>query len=215
MVFPSGGDVYNTSFNHHLGAAYIIGYARKQGFIAEQLISNELYNVEECVKAIISYNPKIVGSTVYESNYMQSVLISKILKKNNPSTIIIFGGPTPTVHSENILKDIGSIDLCVRQDGEETVLQLLLALYAVEFQLNRVPLNEIKGITFRDENWVISTLDHNILYSNRMVSNYIDKYPSPYLSNIIPGALFLPGIPLTRLCICLGRLYLVMIHAKI
>ena len=83
MIFPSGGDVYNTSFNHHLGAAYIIGYTRKHGFIAEQFISNKLYNVEECVKAIISYNPKIIGFTVYESNYMQSVLISNILKKTN------------------------------------------------------------------------------------------------------------------------------------
>ena len=124
MVFPSGGDVYHTNFSHHLGAAYIISYTRKHGFEGEQFLSNKPYNLKECVKAISHYKPKVVGFTVYESNYMQSVLLSKYLKRSHPNTIIIFGGPTPTVHSKEILEKINSIDLCVRQEGEETVLKI-------------------------------------------------------------------------------------------
>ena len=50
MVFPAGGLVFFTHFKHHLGSAYIIGYLRQHGYTAEQFISNETYNVKECVK---------------------------------------------------------------------------------------------------------------------------------------------------------------------
>ena len=201
MVFPSGGDVYHTNFNHHLGAAYIIGYTRKYGFKVEQFISNKPYNLKECAKAISHYKPKVVGFAVYESNYMQSVLLSNYLKELNPNTVIIFGGPTPTVHSKEILEKINSVDLCVRQEGEETVLKTLTELTSVNFNLKQVNFPEIKGITFRNKNEVIINSDCDHLYSNRHIANFIDRYPSPYISGIIPVSQAFPtGIITGRGC---------------
>ena len=201
MVFPSGGDVLHTHYNYHLGSAYIIAYLRKHGFTAEQFISNELYNARECSKQILKLKPKIVGFTVYEKNYMQCVLISKQLKIYNPDLIIIFGGPTPTVQSREIIETIKWVDLCVRQEGEETVLKLLMKLSECDYSLNLVNLFKIQGITFRNSNQVVNTPDSNVLFTNRLVKNYLDKYPSPYLSVVIPISKAYPiGIITARGC---------------
>ncbi|MFX1376891.1 MAG: B12-binding domain-containing radical SAM protein [Promethearchaeota archaeon] len=201
LIFPSGGDVYHTNFNHHLGTAYIVAYLREHGFLTEQFISNKPYNIKECVKTILQYKPKVIGFSVYESNFMQSVLISNCLKESNPKCIIIFGGPTPTVQSEQILKSISSVDICVRQEGEETILKILTELASVNFNLKQVDLLEIKGITFRDKDRIIINPDCNVLYMNRDIKNYIDRYPSPYISNIIPISKAFPtGIITARGC---------------
>ena len=201
MVFPSGGEVLYTHYNYHLGSAYIIAYLREHGFIAEQFISNEMYNAKECSKAILKFNPKIVGFAVYEKNYMQCVLISNQLKSYKPDIIIIFGGPTPTAQSKEILEANRSVDLCVRQEGEETVLNLLITLSEFDFNLDLVDLHEIKGITFRNSNKVVTTPETNALISNRLVKNYLDKYPSPYLSKVIPVSnAYLIGVITARGC---------------
>lgn len=192
MVFPSGGDLYFTNFKHNLGSAYVIAYLKKHGFDADQFISDESYNVKECVKRIMSYNPRVVGFTVYETNFMQCALISNGLRTYKSDIIIIFGGPTPSVQSKEILESIRSVDLCVRREGEEIVHELLTNLSKNEFNLNQADLSNIKGITFRKEDNIIINPESNILLSNQSIENYIDKYPSPYLSGIIPRSKAFP-----------------------
>jgi radical SAM protein with 4Fe4S-binding SPASM domain len=201
MVFPSGGDVIFTNFKYHLGSAYIIAYLRKKGFSAKQFFSNERSNLRECVKKILNHNPKIIGFTVYESNYMQCVLISKGLKAYNSNLIIIFGGPTPTVQSEDILESVSSVDICVRMEGEETLLRILKELFEVNYNLHKVDLSKIDGITYKNKNQIISNHDSNILFSNRETKNFLDKYPSPYISGVIPiHEAFPTGIITARGC---------------
>ena len=201
MIFPSGGDVFYTNFKYHLGSAYIIAYLREKGINAEQFISNESYNVTECVKKILSYKPKIIGFSVYETNYMQCVLISNGLKSYNSDIIIVFGGPTPTVQSIEVLESIKSVDLCVRQEGEETLLELIYAFSKNNFKLNQTELLDINGITFRNKNKIITNPDSNVLFSNRSTKYFIDKYPSPYISQIIPTSKVFPtGLITARGC---------------
>ena len=201
MVCPSGGEVFYSNFNYHLGSAYIIAYLREHGFSAEQFISNESFNVRECVKKILSYNPKIVGFSVYESNYMQSVLICNGLKVYRPEIIIIFGGPTPSIQSREILGSISSIDICVRLEGEETILELVSVLSKNNFNLDQVDLHKIKSLTFRNDRQIIENPESNTLLSNRFTKNYLDKYPSPYLSEVIPTPkAILTGIITARGC---------------
>ena len=201
MVFPSGGDLYFTNFKDHLGSAYVIAYLRDQGFNAEQFISDESCNVKECVKKIISYHPQIIGFTVYETNFMQCALISNELKAYNSDIIIIFGGPTPSVQSKEILESVSSVDICVRREGEETLLELISNLSKTDFELNQVNLFSIKGITFREGNKIIINPERNDLISNKSIKNYIDKFPSPYLSKVIPTSRAFPtGIITARGC---------------
>ena len=201
MVCPSGGEIFYSNFNYHLGSAYIIAYLREHGFNAKQFISDESFNVRECAKKILSYNPKIVGFSVYESNYMQCVLISNQLKDYSADIIIIFGGPTPTFQSREILESVSSINLCVRREGEETILELVSVLSKNNFKLDQVDLHKIKSLTFRNDKQIIENPESNILLSNRFIKNYLDKYPSPYLSKVIPTPKsILTGIITARGC---------------
>jgi len=201
MVFPSGGDFYIPNFKYNLGAAYIIAFLKNNGFKIEQFISNESYNVKECVKQILKHNPKIVGFTVYDSNFMQCELISKGLKRINTNIIVIFGGPTASVHSKEIMESSVNVDLCVRREGEEILLLLLTTLSKNNFNLIETDLENIKGITFRKRQLITVNPDSDILLSNRYIENYLDKYPSPYISKIIPTSeAFRTGIITARGC---------------
>ncbi|MFW9823131.1 MAG: B12-binding domain-containing radical SAM protein [Candidatus Thorarchaeota archaeon] len=201
MIFPAGGLVFFTNFKYHLGSAYIIGYLRQHGYTAEQFLSSETFNVAECVNKIMNYNPKIVGFTVYESNFMQCALICNGLKSLKSNIITIFGGPTPTVQSKEIMDSVRCVDLCVRGGGEETVLQLLSAFRQEDFKLDESIIKNIKNITYRSGDKIISNPDIDILHSNRLIKHYIDKYPSPYLSKVIPSSEAYPiGIVTARGC---------------
>ncbi len=201
MVFPSGGDFYIPNFKYNLGAAYIIAFLRNNGFKIEQFISNESYNAEECAKQILMYDPKIVGFTVYDSNYMQCELVSKGLKRSRSDIIVIFGGPTASVHSKEIMEHSENVDLCVRREGEETLFLLLTALSRNDYNLIETDLENIKGLTFRKNKTITINPESNILLSNRIIENYIDKYPSPYISKVIPKSeAFRTGIITARGC---------------
>jgi anaerobic magnesium-protoporphyrin IX monomethyl ester cyclase len=186
MVFPGGGDFYDPKFKNVLGSAYILAFLRENGIIANQFISDEFLNVHECVLKILRFKPKIVGFTVYNSNVIQSLLIAKALKLTNPKLIIIFGGPTPTVQAEDILRDYEYVDICVRGEGEEVLLELINLLALHEYVMQNAPLEVIHGISYRNQNELTSCPDSNVLYSHRYEAYYLDKYPSPHLISIIP-----------------------------
>ena len=186
MVFPGGGDFYDPKFRNVLGSAYILAFLRENGINAKQFISNEFLNVHECAQKILRYKPKMVGFTVYNSNVMQSLLIAKALKEINPKIVIIFGGPTPTVQAEDILRDYKYVDLCVRGEGEEVVLTLINHLVPYEHVIQNSPLEDVCGISYRKQNEIISCPDSNVLFSHRSEACYLDKYPSPHLTSTIP-----------------------------
>jgi radical SAM superfamily enzyme YgiQ (UPF0313 family) len=201
MIFPSGGNVNISIFKNNLGSAYIIAYLQKNGFRAKQFLSYESHNVKECVKKILKSNPKVVGFTVYDSNYMQCVLISNCLKVERPNLNIIFGGPTATVSSKEILESCKDVDLCVRGEGEETLLELLKIFSENSYNLKRCDLGNVEGITFRKEDKINFNSDRNALFSDRFSNNSLDKYPSPYLSKVIdPQDAHQVGIITTRGC---------------
>jgi len=201
MVYPSGGSIYISNFRHNLGSAYILAYLQEKKFKAEQFLSKDSYNIKECVQKIIRYRPKVVGFTVYDTNYMQCVLISNGLKTSNSNIIIIFGGPTATVNSKEILESNKNVDLCVKCEGEETVHELLLTLSKNNYELVKTDLDKIKGITFRKGGKIIMNPERNALLSKKLIKNCLDEYPSPYLSNVIPPSeAYHVGIITTRGC---------------
>ncbi|MHA1192374.1 MAG: B12-binding domain-containing radical SAM protein [Promethearchaeota archaeon] len=201
FICPAGGDCYDTDFKYTLGSAYIIAYLRVNGYNAHQFISKKSFNIKECTREILKLKPKVIGFTVLISNYMQCVLLSRGLKRINPKIITIFGGPTPTVQSEDILECESSVDICVRGEGEEVAFKLLNGLKTNDFNLEKTNLEKIGGITFRRKNAVITNSDSDILSSNKSIKYYIDKYPSPYLSKVISASQAFPlGIITARGC---------------
>lgn len=201
MVFPSNKSNLSPSLIHNLGAAYIVAYLAKEGIGAIQLTSEKNVNLLHCINEILEYKPKIVGFTVYNSNYLQCMLIAREIKRLKPKTIVVCGGATASVSSEIILQENPSIDICVRREGEEVFTEVVKKLASEKYNLSKVNLDNIKGISFRRGGEIFKNDDSNVLISNRSIENYLDSYPSPYISKILPASeAFEAGVITARGC---------------
>ncbi len=187
FIFSPGGENANNYFYYHIGSAYIISFLRLNGYTAEQFIYNDFINLENCVKKILMYNAKVIGFAVFNTNFITSILIAEQLKRISPKTIIVFGGPTATTYSEFILGKYQFVDVCFRNESEEIFLQFITQLSDNHFDYRRVDLGQIKGISFRNGDKICKNPESNILVKNSKITDYLDKYPSPYLSAIISG----------------------------
>lgn len=83
----------------------------------------------------------ILGLTCYTESRFEVFAFAAKARKANPHCIIIVGGPHVQTLDTQILKRYPFIDVVVRLEGEETVLDLV----------NNKPLREIPGITWRDQ----------------------------------------------------------------
>ncbi len=175
-------------FNLCLGAAYCISYLTHQGIKAAPFLTPGPVNIHEGVKQILARNPNVVGFTVYNSNYGSCRLMARALKKAAPKTIVVFGGPTASVQAGPLLETNDFVDICVRHEGEETCLELFSLLEERNFDLEKTlpSLEKVKGITYRcDGHLVRENPGRDILLVNRKVPDFLDKYPSPYLSGLL------------------------------
>lgn len=117
-------------------------------------------------------NPKIIGFSCFSWNINLILKLAKIIKKKNSKIIIILGGPEVSIDSERILKKNKCINMIVRDEGEETFLDILRSVFLKELNLE-----EIKGLSFRSGNKIIRNPLREPLS--------LDKIPSPYLEGLI------------------------------
>jgi radical SAM superfamily enzyme YgiQ (UPF0313 family) len=201
FIFSPGGDNANNYFFYQTGSAYVISFLRLNGYTAEQFICNDFINLENCIRKILMYNARVVGFTVFNTNFITSILIAEQLKKISPDTVIAFGGPTATTYPEFILGKYPFIDVCFRNESEENFLQFIAQLSGGHFDLRRIDLGQIKGISYRNEDKIFNNPESNILVRNSKITDYLDKYPSPYLNGVVPGpAAFSIGLITARGC---------------
>lgn len=183
------------NFNMNLGSAYIIACLQGNGFSADQFITDQPLNVRECAARILEKKPKIVGFTVYHSNYCACQLVARALRETAPGIIILFGGPTATAQAEAVLENNDFVDICVRHEGEDTCLELLSRLESANFDPGKAQLERVKGITYRmraaaggKSGIIRKNPGRDILSADRKIPGYLDKYPSPYLSGILKSS---------------------------
>jgi radical SAM superfamily enzyme YgiQ (UPF0313 family) len=124
-------------------------------------------NVEKA--AIFMRNAHIAGFSTYVWNINLSLEIAKALKKANPETLIVFGGPQVPDHCEEFLRQYPFIDLCCHGEGEKVFADIL-----VNFE-NRAWEN-IGSISYLDKD--------SRFVSNPRISRSaeLESLPSPYLS---------------------------------
>lgn len=174
------------SFTHTLGLGYVNSFLHSKGFDSSVFLS-EKTSLPLCVREILSYEPKIVGISVVDNNYAKCLLIANTLKRVNQSLILVLGGPTPSVNHKYILENSPSIDICVRGEGEEVFYQLLQVLSAADFRIKKADLTSIKGISYRNGDRTVVNEPAHILLENKGIQNYLDTYPSPYLTGLMPA----------------------------
>ncbi|MCP4155423.1 MAG: radical SAM protein [bacterium] len=189
FVYPPANEAPLESIRAHfkmcLGSAYLITYLRQQGFTAQQFVTEEPLNAAACVARLAALKPGAVGFTVDNSNYFLCRIMAEALKAIAPGIIIVLGGILPTMYSEDILAGHPFFDICARNESEETCAELLTRLDDVDFQLKKASLEKVKGITYKQDGEVFKNPERDVFMSNRDTPDFLDKYPSPYLSGVI------------------------------
>ena len=112
--------------------------------------------------------PDIVGVTASTLTYKPAIEIVKTAKEALPKCLTIMGGPHVTILDKETLIQNSEVDVIVRKEGEQTLLELL----NVVSRSNMRNFNEILGITFRKNGQVIRNPD-------RLFIQNLDELPYP------------------------------------
>ncbi len=141
--------VYNADFLPEIEPVKV-GYLTGEGF------KNYLRNLEDpsgniwqrIAGIIADYRPAVVGISCKSQTYSSAVRVAKIVKDINPKSMVVAGGPHPSMVGKEILKD-PAWDVAVRGEGEAVILRILDAVK------NGKSLEGIPGIDFRNQGTIV------------------------------------------------------------
>lgn len=137
-----------------LGMLYIATVLKEDGVEVSLLDqAAEGLSVRSTVEWMKKEDPDILGFSTLSSSGRTAARLAQEVRKENPDVLIVFGNYHATFNAERVLKKYPFVDLIIRGEGEHTSLELVRCL-------NRGNnLKDVRGITFRKKNLIISTPD--------------------------------------------------------
>lgn len=136
---------------------------------------------------ISQYKPNVIGISVKSSNFASACRIAKIAKEVDKNIVIVVGGSHPSAIGKDILH-YRDIDICVKGEGEETIVELLDAID------RHIDLGAVKGICYRRNGKIIENNPREFMqdldlpyipyeYAPEVLKDY-DNYPITAFKNI-------------------------------
>jgi anaerobic magnesium-protoporphyrin IX monomethyl ester cyclase len=169
LITPPGRSLL--SFNYPippLGILYLASSIRQEG--NHQVDVMDCFAKKMSVRSLLRYirkNPvDALGISFTTDARFSAFDTAEAVKEEFPNITIIGGGPHVTVAAEDTLNHVKSFDICVRVEGEVTLLETLHALERGD------TLDTVQGITYRSGNNVISN-------PPRKVISKLDEIPFP------------------------------------
>ncbi len=117
---------------------------------------------KEVSETICSFNPEIVGISVWTTFAASAFKIASIVKKINKDLLVIMGGPHVSMKHDEVIKICPDVDFLVRGEGEETFLELVEKLQGRD-GVKIEGLRNIKGITYRRNDTLIHNPDREFI----------------------------------------------------
>ena len=152
-----------------IGIAYIAAVLEKSGCEVTVVDCPPLKITYEDLKRKIAFlKPDIVGITSVTVTFSSAVQTARVIKEYHPQALIVVGGPHVTVLDEQTLKENPEIDVVVRGEGEQTMLELA----DMVFSHNLKNLQQVDGITFRKNGNIVRTRDRDFIQN-------LDGLPHP------------------------------------
>ncbi|WP_221348426.1 B12-binding domain-containing radical SAM protein [Streptomyces beigongshangae] len=127
-----------------IGLAYIMAYLEKHGFPSSGFDFGD--SEDDAVELAGTYGLDrfdVVGFSVYNESLRAAVAMAGWIKSRRPDCLIVLGGPHATAVHEHILRRHPCVDVVVRREGEEAMLELVRGLG------DRARLTGIRGTTWR------------------------------------------------------------------
>jgi anaerobic magnesium-protoporphyrin IX monomethyl ester cyclase len=156
------------------GMGYI-AEALKNADIKYEVIDPNINSVTEIIAFVKEYQPDLIAIGIMSINYHKNYSMVNDLKKNFPEINIIIGGPHSSTFREKVFTENALIDYSVVLEGEETIVELCQGK----------PLNEIKGLMYRENGQFIYNGDRKFIENLDLIpfptyTGYnLDQYPDP------------------------------------
>ena len=173
-----------------LGISYLVAVLEEKGYevdVVDCQVSRP--NQKELEDKFKSLNPDIIGVTSATVTYLPALQILKAAKAALPNCVTMIGGPHVTVLDERTFTESADVDIVVRGEGEQTMLELA----ALVSEGNMKGLSEVLGITFKKNGKVFRTPDRPFIQD-------IDALPWPAHKHFdvtrykISGKIYMPII---------------------
>lgn len=137
-----------------LGIGYLAAVLEKNGYDVNVIDCQALpLKLNEVENELRKRQPDVVGLTSTTLTYNSALKIINVTKKALPNCVTVIGGPHVTFWDENALQECPSLDVVVRKEGENTLLELVQRLEEGKSY------HDILGITCRKNGKAIKTPD--------------------------------------------------------
>ena len=83
------------------------------------------YTIKETVKWVKKEDPDILGFTTFSSSGRTATLLCNEVRKIKPNIVNVLGGYYATFNADRVLRKYSSVDIIVRGEGENTVVDLV------------------------------------------------------------------------------------------
>jgi len=159
--------VYRHQLYLSIGLAYLAAVLEKNGHDVTVIDcpASEI-DLNQLKIKLSSVEPKLIGITSMTPTIQSAIQSAYAAKETCPDALVVLGGPHATFMDEQVLSEEKSIDIVVRGEGEETLLDL------TQNVSNHKNLNKIEGITYRKNGNIVRT-------SNRTFIQNLDELTRP------------------------------------
>jgi len=118
-----------------LNLAYLAGFLKKKARALNLALDVSILDLEldplplsTLKRELLARKPDLIGFTVNTNTLPSVTALSRVVKKILPCTSILLGGPHPTVEPEKTLEIAPCFDFIVCNEGEQTLLELVIKL---------------------------------------------------------------------------------------
>jgi radical SAM superfamily enzyme YgiQ (UPF0313 family) len=127
-----------------------LGAALEKSAMSVKIIDDDLLQMgyDKVSKLAEKVNPQIVGITANTSTIKNATRYLKLIKNVLPNALTVIGGPHSSFLPTETLKSSPALDVVVIGEGEKTITELADHIC----NKNKVNLEEIKGIAYKDLN---------------------------------------------------------------
>ncbi len=185
---PTLKGVYHHQLFLPIGLAYLAAVLKEKEHEVTVVDCPALEIDHEKLKAkLSSFEPDVVGITSMTPTIQSTLMSARVAKEACPEAIVTLGGPHATFMDKQILEQEAAVDVVVRGEGEQTLLEMARNV------ADSTSLHKVDGITLRHGGQIVQT-------PNRPFIQNLDELPYPAYDYfqldryLLFGKLFLPVI---------------------
>jgi anaerobic magnesium-protoporphyrin IX monomethyl ester cyclase len=136
--------------------AYLAGSLREAGFDDIHFVDGMTHHLshEQIAEKIAELQPDIVGTTAITPSIYEAEAILDLARDVAPGALRVLGGIHATFMYKQVLSESDAVDVIVRGEGEEIIVNLVRAYAGGDWEAAR---HGILGLAFRDGEQIVAT----------------------------------------------------------